>query len=220
MAFIVCASMKTQVFQTNHRSGNVLPVLQRILPIVLIVSIQMLYIPTSNRSVGGIEPRLFIDVIPILPIWVVPYVLCYPLWTFAFLWAMLKMEDHLFRSFIAAFLLTCTFSVALFTLFPTYVPEATLIGNDLFTRLLRFIHEDWGRYDALPSGHIYITALLALFYNRWYPRHKNIWIPILVIISLSTLFTGQHYIADVLAGLMIAIIGYYFGIKWAGLSIK
>ena len=52
---------------------------RRFLYILIIIGIQMIYIPTSNRDLGGIEPRLPIDVFPIWPVWVVPYVLCYPL---------------------------------------------------------------------------------------------------------------------------------------------
>jgi membrane-associated phospholipid phosphatase len=78
------------------------------------------------------------------------------------------------------------------------------------------IHEHWGRYDAFPSGHIYITTLLALFFSHWYPRQKLAWILILVIVSLSTLFTGQHYILDVLGGYAVAFSGYRFGLWWTG----
>jgi membrane-associated phospholipid phosphatase len=82
---------------------------------------------------------------------------------------------------------------------------------------LRMIHEDWGRYDAFPSGHVYITTLLVLFLARWYPRHRLLWVLILVIVSFSTLFTGQHYILDVLGGYLTALAGYHFGLWWAGL---
>jgi membrane-associated phospholipid phosphatase len=37
-----------------------------------------------------------------------------------------------------------------------------------------------------------------------------------VIVSLSTLFTGQHYILDVLGGYLVALAGYRFGLWWAG----
>jgi membrane-associated phospholipid phosphatase len=43
-----------------------------------------------------------------------------------------------------------------------------------------------------------------------------LWVLILLIVSLSTLFTGQHYILDVLGGYLIALAGYYFGLWWAG----
>jgi len=40
---------------------------------------------------------------------------------------------------------------------------------------------------------------------------------ILIVISLSTLFTGQHYILDVLGGYVLALAGYCCGLCWAGL---
>jgi membrane-associated phospholipid phosphatase len=176
----------------------------------------MLYIPTSSRITGGIEPKLSIDIIPVWPIWVLPYVLCYILWFSAMAWIILKTEDRPFRSFLAACMLTFSIGVSTFIFFPTYVQPATIEGNDIFSIFLRMIHETWGRYDAFPSGHVYITTLLALFFSRWYPRFRLFWIVILVIVSLSTLFTGQHYILDVIGGYVAALAGYHFGLWWAG----
>lgn len=187
---------------------------RRFLYILIVIGIQTIYIPTSNRDLGGFEPRLPIDVFPIWPLWVVPYILCYPLWLFSILWAIFKMEDRMFRSFVMGFIITCAISVSIFIAFPTYVQEATFAGDDLFSVLLRFIHENWGRYNAFPSGHIYITALLAFFYSRWYPRQRTMWTIILVIVSLSTLFTAQHYIVDIPGGLLVAWIGYALSLKW------
>jgi membrane-associated phospholipid phosphatase len=208
--------MKIQAL-ARTRDLNVIPGLQRFLLIMLIVSVQMIYFPTSEQLTGGIEPKLPIDGLPLMPVWVVPYLLCYPLWLFALLWAGLKMDDRMFRSFVAAALLTCTFAVSIFVFFPTYVRASVIPGSDVFSSALRFIHENWGRYDAFPSGHIYITVLLAMFYNRWYPQHKFYWILISIIVSLSTLFTHQHYVADLIGGLAIAVLGYHLGERWAGL---
>ena len=177
----------------------------------------MVYIPTSNRVSGGIEPRLPIDIFPVWPVWVLPYVLCYIFWVSSGAWIVMRTDDRRFRSFIAACMLTFGLGALTFILFPTYVPPADLQGNDLFTLLLRRFHEEVGRYAAFPSGHVYITTLLALFFCRWYPRFKLLWISILIIVSLSTLFTGQHYILDALGGYMVALAGYYFGLWWAGI---
>lgn len=189
---------------------------KRILLLALACLIQMIYIPTSSRVTGGIEPRLPIDVFPIWPIWVLPYVLCYLLWLVSFVWIIFKVDDRPFRSLVAASMLTFALGTSTFVFFPTYVTAATVEGNDIFAFLLRTIHENWGRYDAFPSGHVYITTLLALFYGRWYPRYKSLWITILIIVALSTLFTGQHYIIDVIGGYSLAVIGYHFGLWWAG----
>lgn len=202
--------------ETSKRNGFALTLRKRILPVILLCCIHMIYFPTSNRLTGGIEPKLTIDTWPIWPIWVLPYVLCYILWLSSLVWITLKMEDRLFRSFIMACLLTLTIGTMTFIFFPTYVKPATLTGNDIFVSLLRFIHDNYGRYDAFPSSHVYITALLALFFGRWYPRQKLLWILILVIVSFSTLFTGQHYILDVIGGYLLALAGYHFGLWWAG----
>ena len=189
---------------------------KRILLFVIIYCVQLLYIPTSERVSGGIEPKLAIDIFPIWPIWVLPYVLCYALWLAGVIWIILKTEDRLFRAFLAACIFTFTFGVVIFIFVPTYVKPASLPGNDIFTVFLRTLHENWGRYDAFPSGHIYVTALLTLFFSRGFPHQKWLWILILVIVSLSTLFTGQHYILDVLGGYAVAFSGYNFGLWWAG----
>ena len=143
-----------------------LTVNKRTLLFILAYAIQLIYIPTSNRISGGLEPKLSIDIFPIWSIWVLPYVLCYVLWLSSVIWIILKTEDRLFRSFLAACIFTFTFGVIIFILFPTYVKMAPLQGNDIFTFLLRVIHENWGRYDAFPSGHVYITTLLTLFFGR------------------------------------------------------
>ncbi len=204
--------------QTSKRKDIFWTLGKRLLLVLLVWGIEMIYAPTSNQITGGIEPKLSIDIFPIWSIWVLPYVLCYALWLFSYVWMIIKMEDRLFRAFIAACMLTFSLGIATYIFFPTYVRAVALPGNDIFTSLLRFIHQNFGRYDALPSGHIYITTLLVLFFSRWYPRQKFIWIMTLVIVSLSTLFTGQHYILDVMGGYVVGLAGYYFGLWWAGFS--
>jgi membrane-associated phospholipid phosphatase len=198
------------------RNGGTLTFAKRVLLVLLVCCIQMIYVPTSNRLTGGIEPKLPIDVFPIWPIWVLPYVLCYVLWFVSIGWILFKVEDRFFRAFFAASILTFGAGALTFIFFPTYVGRATVHGNDIFALVLRAIHEKLGRYNAFPSGHIYITTLLVLFFGRRYPRYKSLWTSILVIVALSTLFTGQHYILDVIGGYSVGLIGYHFGLWWSG----
>jgi membrane-associated phospholipid phosphatase len=59
---------------------------------------------------------------------------------------------------------------------------------------------------------VYQTALICLFYNHLYPNHPGVWIGIVVIVALSTLFTRQHYLVDPFGGLAIAWFGYRLGL--------
>jgi membrane-associated phospholipid phosphatase len=214
--------MASQIQTIEKRSGseNTLSISKRLLWIAIGWAIQLIYLPTSGWFTGGVEPKLPIDIFPLWPVWVIPYVLCYPLWIAGFAWAAFKMTDRMFRAFALALLVTCSVSIVIFFVFPTYVPRAELQGNGPLIFLLRLLHEKAGRYNALPSGHIYITALLVFFYSLWYPRYKSLWIIVLVIVSFSTLFTAQHYILDIVAGLIVAALGYYVGMKWTGFSTQ
>lgn len=194
---------------------NNLTLPRRIGLVLAVAAIQSAYFPTSQAGTGGIMPKIFLDVFPIQPVWIVVYVLCFPLWLFCIVWAVLKMEEQSFRALIAAAFLTISSGIAAFILFPTYVDLPQIIGTDFFSNLLRQIQESGGSYDALPSGHLYITTLFALFFTRWYPRTRLLWIGIVVLVSLSTLFTGQHYLLDVISGIVLAWLGYKFGLWWA-----
>ena len=126
-------------------NGKALSLNKRFLLIVLVCCIQLIYIPTSMRTTGGIEPKLPIDIFPIWPVWVLPYMLCYPIWLVSSIWTILKMEDRLFRALVAACFLIFAVANSIFIFFPTYVKQATLLGNDIFISLLRIIHESWGK---------------------------------------------------------------------------
>ena len=196
------------------------PLKKRITLVVGALLIQFIYTPTSLFLTGGIEPKLPIDIFPLWIIWVIPYALCYPLWAAALVWLICKMDEGMFRKTIAGLFFACSLGISIFILFPTYVIQPELHGADILTNLLRSIQIAGGDHDALPSAHIYSTVLLALFYNDWYPRFKWLWLFIVVIVSLSTLFTGQHYIADVLAGYLTGWLGYRFGLWWNTMDDK
>jgi len=170
--------------------------------------VQSIYIPTSLLTQGGIAPKLPVDIFPLWTVWVIPYVLCYPLWVGGLVWLVWKADEERFRTAVAALFLTCLLGVSVYLIFPTYVVLPELQGDDFLASLLRAIQVAGGNHDALPSAHVYTTMALALLYRNWHPKQSRLWAAIVVIVSLSTLFTKQHYIADVLAGYLTAWVGY------------
>ncbi|MBI4761287.1 MAG: phosphatase PAP2 family protein [Chloroflexota bacterium] len=177
-----------------------------------VLLIQSIYLPTSLLMEGGIAPKLPIDIFPLWTVWVIPYVLCYPLWIGALVWLVWKASDDQFHTAIAALFFTCALGVSVYLLFPTYVVPPELHGTDLLSNLLRALQAT-GDHDALPSAHVYITVVLALLYRDWYPQYGKLWAAIVFIVTLSTLFTQQHYTADVLAGALTGWLGYRFGLR-------
>lgn len=70
-------------------------------------------------------------------------------------------------------------------------------------------------YNAFPSGHVYITTLIALFWSRWFPKWRWALSVTAVIVILATLFTKQHYLPDPIGGLALAWFGYRTGIRFS-----
>ena len=69
--------------------------------------------------------------------------------------------------------------------------------------------------NAFPSGHTYNTILIALFWWRWRPRQRLLWAAVSLVVLLSTLYTRQHNIPDLIGGVAFACTGYAVGLRWA-----
>jgi len=180
---------------------------------ILVAAVASLYFPLNQMLSGGFNLSTPLDAwVPLWPVWVVPYLLCPPAWVIALIWAAWKMDEQLFRSFISAGLFILLSAAMFFYIFPTYVQRPILTGTGWAAQLLQMVYRNDGAYNAFPSGHVYQTSLFCLFYNRLYPNHPWVWIGIVVIVVLSTLFTRQHYLIDPFGGVAIAWLGYRFGL--------
>ena len=194
---------------------NELPLSKRLLWILAPVAIQSIYFPTSLATSGGIAPKLPIDVFPVYPVWVAPYYFTYLVWLFGILWTLFRSDARQFRAVMAGSLFTISIGAATFLFFPTYVELPVIRGGDIFSVMLRAVQVAGGTHAALPSAHNYGTMLVSAFAIHFQPRLRWFWLAVLMMIALSTLFTGQHYILDAVTGLALGWIGFRFGVWWA-----
>jgi membrane-associated phospholipid phosphatase len=191
------------------------PLKKRLFIVLVALLIQFNYSIATRVMQGGISPKLPIDVFPLSVVWVAPYTLWYPFILLGGGWLTLKSDERLFRAFAAGFLCACALGVLTFYLFPTYIIDPELPGTDIFSKTLLFLQSIDGDYAAFPSAHVYVTVTLSLFLHRSFPKYGWLWLFIYVMIALSTLFTQQHYILDVIGGTAYGWIGYRFGWWWA-----
>jgi hypothetical protein len=180
---------------------------------ILVTCAACLYFPLNRKLTGGFNLSTRLDAcIPLWPVWVIPYLLCLPIWAGGFIWAAWIMDDELFRSFVSAYVFVLVSATLLFYFFPTYVKRPVLTRGNWTMRILQMVYQNDGDYNAFPSGHVYQTSLICMFYNHLYPSLTWLWISVVIIVVLSTLFTRQHNLADPFGGLMIAWLGYRFGL--------
>jgi membrane-associated phospholipid phosphatase len=189
---------------------------ERLVWLVALIGIQLLYFPINRTVQGGtIISTPWDDLVPFWPVWVIPYLLSILWWFACFVWATWKMEAARYRAFVSAGLVVMLSSYLLYILFPTYVQRPIVEGEGWLIDLISWLYENDRLHNAFPSGHTYTTALIVFFWWGWRPRLRGLWVAVGVIVVLSTLFTGQHHIADPIGGLLWAYLGYRFGMWWA-----
>jgi len=175
-----------------------------------LLTLLTLYFPINQNVTGGITPDLPIDAfIPLWPIWAVPYLLSIPWWIAALTWGALKMDYPRWRQFSLCLGITIVISYLIFIFYPTYVVRPEITGQDFFSQLVLWIYGGDQVHNALPSGHTYTTLIIVIFWSQWLPKLKPLWIGITVLVLLSTLFTKQHYLLDLLAASVLVVTTYF-----------
>ncbi len=184
-------------------------VLKRVGILLFLIALQLLYFPINQNMQGGITTYLPIDThITLSPIWAIPYLLSILWWAGALIWAASKMEYIRFVRFSLCLTLTILISYVIYILFPTYVDRPKIVDQDFLSQLVMFIYGNDRPYNALPSGHTYTTLIISIFWYYWLPKQRYLWIIIAIVVVLSTLFTKQHAILDLIAALILAFTCY------------
>ncbi|NQS92038.1 MAG: phosphatase PAP2 family protein [Chloroflexi bacterium] len=184
--------------------------LKRLTMLAVLLLLLLLYFPINQNVTGGITPNLPIDaLVPLWPIWAIPYLLTIPWWILSLAWGALKMDYPRWRQFSLCLGLTIIISYLFFIIYPTYVVRPEITDQDFLSQLVVGIYGSDQAHNALPSGHTYTTLIISIFWSQWLPKLKPVWIVIAVLVLLSTLFTKQHYLLDLLAAAGLVVMTYF-----------
>lgn len=179
------------------------------LPMVLLFALIPLYLFIGNlfpdRPLN--VPELALDrAIPLQPAWSVVYG---SLFLAALLPVFVVHRQELVRRTILAFLMAWLVSYAVFLAYPTVSSRPEVVAGDGFSSwALRQIYDSDVPYNCFPSLHVAQCFLAALACHR---VHRGVGIAAAVwasFVALSTLFTKQHYVLDVLGGMVLAYVAY------------
>lgn len=178
--------------------------------------------PVIANATGSVNwaysPKVtFDDMIPLLPPFVLFYVLSYALWVLSPVIISFTKKSN-FINFVIGISSACIISFIIYIVAPSYMDRAAEglidIGEKggFFNKFLQLIYDsDNGNmaYNLLPSLHCALSlyCYLGIHRQKEIPLALRISILVIVIlIVLSTVFTKQHYILDVIAGLGITAI--------------
>ncbi len=180
--------------------------LNKVLKISFVVFSMLLYVPVNRLISGGYNLKTDIDnYIPLIPLFVVPYLFGLVFWIFTIIKINLSKEDKLIKEFNLMIILASIVSVAIYIFIPTFVTRPTVTGTDIFSEILRIIYSNDHVYNAAPSGHTFYTILCFVGLNRLIPHRKYLFGILSVLIIISTLLTKQHNFLDIVIGIVFAL---------------
>ena len=157
--------------------------------------------------VGHVLKISFIDNhVPYMPVFALAY-LCYTLILFLPFLFVFTNKKQLF-AVSTAFFSVATICNICYISFQTMMIRPEIIPSGFFDRLVMFIYSIDKPVNLVPSEHVAFPVLTTLCLCHIKKKSWYILLPITILIILSTLFIKQHYILDVLAGIVVAGIGY------------
>jgi len=163
------------------------------------------FFPPKTRYV----PELVLDrALPLVPSWAVVYGALY---LFVILLPVLIVrEGELIRRTVQAYLMIWVASyVFFFVVYPTAAPRPDqVMGEGFAVWGLRALYSSDPPYNCFPSLHVAHSFVSAFACSR---VHRGIGIIATVsatLVAISTLFTKQHYVLDVVAGGCLAFVAH------------
>ncbi|MDR2187835.1 MAG: hypothetical protein LBE62_07240 [Azonexus sp.] len=143
--------------------------------------------------------------VPLMPQFIWVYLSMYALFLLPPFFLDVAALQRLGKRLIAGTLL----SGAIFLLFPAPIGFIRVLPEDpLYAAIFARIFALDPPFNTVPSLHVVFSALIvgALAYSAQCRWLRGVWYGWLALICLSTLLVHQHHVADIAAGLLLALL--------------
>ena len=152
--------------------------------------------------------------IPYLSIFIIPYIFFYIYIIVAPLYVSI-INDYIYKKFIIASIIGTILGGLTFIIRPTCFIEYNLDSNNFLEYIHIIIRKFCSKGAYFPSFHCFLAWLIYLSINNTELKNikKNKFLVFSCIICISTLFTKQHGIVDLIGGILLAEMSWKFSKK-------
>ncbi|WDV47295.1 phosphatase PAP2 family protein [Clostridiaceae bacterium M8S5] len=185
-----------------------------VIVIVQLILLNVLYLLTNKLDLRFNLTYTKIDYyIPFIKYTIIPYNIWYVYIWAGLLFVLYKNKDIFFihaKTTIIAKLIC----IIIFIVFPTYTIRPEITGTDVFSRMVMLTYTSDNPVNALPSLHVLQSVLTHIAISKVCKRNDKVAIGSFIIagsIILSTMFTKQHSLLDVVAGMTVGTIAVVIG---------
>lgn len=123
------------------------------------------------------------------------------------IFTLMKQKTEIGYKFCSALLIGSLIGFVIFMVYPTAVQRPEIIGSGFTNDFCRFIYSVDNIICACPSFHCFCSTLVILIYMECEGvSNKVVYLNIVIslLVFISTLLTKQHYIADIIPGILLA----------------
>lgn len=172
--------------------------------------------PVINEYSSGKDAAVlytpYDGIIPFVPAWIIIYISGFltPMLLYFFITDMI-----FFRRAALSYIVMLCAAYATYLIYPVTVILRPEKISSVLAPVFQLFYSVDPPYNAFPSLHVSQPLLAAMFA---YHYDKKYWWMFLwaALISVSTLFTKQHYILDVISGIVLAVFAYLLFVKTRG----
>lgn len=179
-------------------------------PIVALMLLVPLYIVIGELMPGRAvhAPEIALDrLVPLEPAWALVYGALY-LFLILLPVFVVRREDQIRRTAYAYLFVWITAYVC-FLAYPTVAPRpAAVAGTGFAAWGLRFLYGADPPFNCFPSLHVAHSFVSAFAVGRVHRGLGLVAAACAGVVGISTLFTKQHYAADVVAGVLLACVAW------------
>jgi membrane-associated phospholipid phosphatase len=149
--------------------------------------------------------------IPFTKEWILIYTICFAFWAFNYILVSREDKETWYR-FGTADLMSRVICGFFFIVLPTTNIRPQVLGNDFCSWLVRFIYQTDAPTNLFPSIHCMVSWYCFLGIRKskkipmWYKIFSFVFA---ILVCASTQFTKQHYLVDVVGGILIAQLCYF-----------
>lgn len=179
--------------------------------IIVLILITPIYSVLNQIVADAVDVVTVVDTwIPFVKEFIIPYLLWYPFIYGALVYFCFVDRKQYFIA-LSSVIVGKIICFIIYFFWQTTVPRPIVTGEDVFSNLVRFVYSMDQPVNCLPSIHVLTTFIMMIVvYKR---KEQHIWEYRIVntmgiLIILSTMFTKQHAILDVIAGIAVAIAVY------------
>lgn len=173
--------------------------------LALVVAVSCMYFILNVSHISMNVLRTFMDdQIPRISFFSIIYLAFLPwFWGVVFYsW----FKNRFFRQLAYSVIIVNLIAFVIYLFFQTYVPRESIMDNDFLSGVIRFIYSHDQPYNAFPSLHVALSSVVATYYVCMKSKWSWAFVAMAALITASTLFVKQHFILDVVSGVVLGVL--------------